>query len=97
MLFIALGVVFRQLKRGLDGVDKRGWIRRAWWRIRTPPLMARTDIGIVPWPENNRDFAPAVLKGIISHLKARDGGHFAYRGPRIDGALQSGVEETLRR
>ena len=76
VLFIAHGVVFRQLKRGFNGVDKRvrfDGLGEEFVRAAFNSTHRHRD-GAVAGEKNNRDLAPAVLKG-VSHLKTRDGGH----------------------
>jgi hypothetical protein len=93
-LFVGISVVSGQLKRGFDGVDKRGGFDGLGEGIRAPPLMARTDIGIVPWPVRVIGISPAVLEG-VSTAPSPKWRAFAYRGSRTTADPQSGVAETL--
>ena len=76
VLFIALGVVFRQLQCGFDGVYQRvrfDGLGEEFVRATFDGAHRHRD-GAVAGEENNRDFAPAFLEGVC-YLKTRNGGH----------------------
>jgi len=66
VLFVAHGVVFRQLERRLNGVDQRGGFNGLGEKFVRAAFNGahRHRDSAVAGEKNNRDVAPAVLEGV---------------------------------